>query len=150
MKILLADDEEDSRAAVADFLREAGYEVTEAKNGTEALALYKSEPFEMVLSDLRMPRLSGIGLLNEIRRMDRKPAPDVVLFTGQGDMESAIEALRLGAYDFVLKPLNIEELVSLTARIAEHQALLQENKVLRSNLRKIAWQSAGLDEVGFF
>ena len=150
MKILLADDEEDSRTVVAEFLREAGYEVVEAQNGTEALALYKADHFEMVLSDLRMPRLSGIGLLKEIRRMDRKPAPDVVLFTGQGDMESAIEALRLGAYDFVLKPLNVEELAALANRIAEHQSLLQENSVLRNNLRKIAWKSAGLDEAGFF
>lgn len=104
----------------------------------------------MVMSDLRMPRLSGIGLLKEIRRIGRKPAPDVVLFTGQGDMESAIEALHLGAYDFVLKPLNVEELAALTSRIAEHQSLLRENTALRNNLRKVALQSAGLDEVGFF
>jgi DNA-binding NtrC family response regulator len=150
VKILLADDEEDSRSSVADFLREAGHEVIEAKNGAEALSVYKAGIFEMVMSDLRMPRLSGIGLLKEIRRIDRSPAPDVVLFTGQGDMESAIEALHLGAYDFVLKPLNVNELAALTSRIDEHQSLLRENKVLRKNLRKIALQSAGLDEVGFF
>lgn len=150
MKILLADDEEDSRTAVANFLREAGYEVREAKNGAEALALYKTVPFEMVLSDLRMPQLSGIGLLNEIRGIGRKPAPDVVLFTGQGDMGSAIEALRLGAYDFVLKPLNIEEIVALTTRIAEHQSLLQENTALKDHLRTISRRSSGLDEIGFF
>ena len=130
MKILLADDDLDSRTAVAEFLRESGYEVTEANHGNEALALYKAGQYEMVLSDLRMPRLSGIGLLKELRKLDRKPAPDVVLFTGQGDMESAIEALRLGAYDFVLKPLNVEELAALVGRIAEHQALLNENKQL--------------------
>ena len=150
VKILLADDDTDIRTSVADFLREAGYEVREAQNGSEALALYKSGHYEMVMSDLRMPRLSGIGLLKEIRKINRKPAPDVVLFTGQGDMESAIEALRLGAYDFVLKPLNIEELASLTARIYEHQTLLNENSRLRSNLKKIAWKTAGLDEAGFF
>ena len=150
MRILLADDDLDSRTAVAEFLRESGYEVAEAKNGNEALALYKVGQYEMVLSDLRMPRLSGIGLLKELRKLDRKPAPDVVLFTGQGDMESAIEALRLGAYDFVLKPLNVEELAALAARIAEHQALLNENKQLRHNLKKIAWKTAGLDETGFF
>ena len=146
----MADDDLDSRTAVADFLRESGYEVAEANNGNEALALYKAGQYEMVLSDLRMPRLSGIGLLKELRKLDRKPAPDVVLFTGQGDMQSAIEALRLGAYDFVLKPLNVEELTALVARIAEHQALLSENKQLRHNLKKIAWKTAGLDETGFF
>jgi len=146
----LADDDLDSRTAVAEFLRESGYEVAEANNGNAALALYKAGQYEMVLSDLRMPRLSGIGLLKELRKLDRKPAPDVVLFTGQGDMQSAIEALRLGAYDFVLKPLNVEELTALVARIAEHQALLSENKQLRHNLKKIAWKTAGLDETGFF
>ena len=150
MRILLADDDDDSRSSVADFLREAGYEVSEAGNGIAALNLYKAERFEMVMTDLRMPRLSGIGLLKELRRIDRKPAPDVVLFTGEGDMESAIEALRLGAYDFVLKPLKVEELAALTSRIAEHQFLLQENAVLRNNLRTISWKSAGLDEAGFF
>lgn len=150
MNILLADDDHDSRTTVADFLREAGYHVQEADNGTDAMALYKSGHYEMVLSDLRMPKLSGIGLLKEIRRLDRKPAPDVVLFTGQGDMQSAIEALRLGAYDFVLKPLNVEELSALVGRIAEHQSLLRENTVLRDNLRKIARKSAGMDEAGFF
>ena len=150
MKILLADDDVDSRTAVAEFLRESGYLVTEADNGSDALAIYKTGQFEMVMSDLRMPRLSGIGLLKELRKLDRKPAPDVVLFTGHGDMQSAIEALRLGAYDFVLKPLNVEELAALVSRIAEHQALIAENRQLRHNLKKIARKTAGLDEIGFF
>ena len=150
MRILLADDDVDSRGTVAEFLRESGHTVTEAGNGSDALTIYRTGQFEMVMSDLRMPRLSGIGLLKELRKLDRKPAPDVVLFTGQGDMESAIEALRLGAYDFVLKPLNVEELAALVGRIAEHQALLSENKQLRRNLQKIARKSAGLDEAGFF
>ena len=150
LRILLADDDVDSRGTVAEFLRESGHTVTEAGNGSDALEIYRTGQFEMVMSDLRMPRCSGIGLLKELRKLDRKPAPDVVLFTGQGDMESAIEALRLGAYDFVLKPLNVEELAALVGRIAEHQALLSENKQLRRNLQKIARKSAGLDEAGFF
>ena len=150
LRILLADDDVDSRGAVAEFLRESGHTVTEAGNGSDALTIYRTGQFEMVMSDLRMPRCSGIGLLKELRKLDRKPAPDVVLFTGQGDMESAIEALRLGAYDFVLKPLNVEELAALVGRIAEHQALMSENKQLRRNLQKIARKSAGLDEAGFF
>ena len=150
LRILLADDDVDSRGTVAEFLRESGHTVTEAGNGSDALEIYRTGQFEMVMSDLRMPRCSGIGLLKELRKLDRKPAPDVVLFTGQGDMESAIDALRLGAYDFVLKPLNVEELAALVGRIAEHQALLSENKQLRRNLQKIARKSAGLDEAGFF
>ena len=149
LRILLADDDVDSRGAVAEFLRESGHTVTEAGNGSDALTIYRTGQFEMVMSDLRMPRLSGIGLLKELRKLDRKPAPDVVLFTGQGDMESAIEALRLGAYDFVLKPLNVEELAALVDRIAEHQALLAENRQLRRDLKKISRQSAGLDELVF-
>lgn len=149
MRILLADDDVDSRGTVAEFLRASGHTVTEAGNGSEALAIYRTGQFEMVMSDLRMPRCSGIGLLKELRKLDRRPAPDVVLFTGHGDMQSAIEALRLGAYDFVLKPLNVEELAALVDRIAEHQALLAENRQLRRDLKKISRQSAGLDELVF-
>ena len=149
MRILLADDDVDSRGTVAEFLRESGHAVTEANNGSDALAIYRTGQFEMVMSDLRMPRLSGIGLLKELRKLGRKPAPDVVLFTGHGDMQSAIEALRLGAYDFVLKPLNVEELAALVGRIAEHQALIAENRQLRRDLQKIARQSAGMDDMVF-
>ena len=167
MNILLVDDDARSRAGVAKFLWEMGHHVTECCDGEEAFAAYTAGNFPMVLSDIKMPKLSGIELLSRITALPGKNA-DVVLYTGHGDMNTAIQALRAGAYDYLLKPINVEELATITERIAEHQALLQENKVLTerfsdevqaateetrqevSRLKRALSQAAGLDNIGFF
>lgn len=167
MNILLVDDDARSRAGVAKFLCEMGHHVTECCNGEEALATYAAGSFPMVLSDIKMPKLSGIELLSHITALSGKQA-DVVLFTGHGDMETAIQALRAGAYDYLLKPINVEELAKITDRIAEHQSLLNENKALTerfndevqaateetrqelSRLKRALAQAAGLENIGFF
>lgn len=168
MYILLVDDEKDSRQWMAVFLRQLGHHVFECSNGEEALKTFGTRDFGMVLSDIKMPRMTGIELLQKISTMPAKPATDIVLFTGHGDMDSAITALRAGAYDYLLKPINIEELAVLTERIAEHQNLLQENKRLTNNfdnevktataetqrelssLKTIVAKSIGLGNVGVF
>lgn len=167
MNILLVDDDTGSRAGVAKFLLKMGHQVTECRDGEEALATYIAGDFPMVLSDIRMPKLSGLELLRRIVALPSKKA-DVVLFTGHGDMETAIEALRAGAYDYLLKPINVSELAAITDRIAEHQSLLRENKVLTerfseevraatedtrqelTRLKKIVLQANGLENIGFF
>jgi len=133
MYILLVDDDENSRQWIARFLRQMGHHVVECENGEDALDTFPSKDFGMVLSDIRMPGISGIELLQAISTKPGKPETDIVLFTGHGDMETAITALRAGAYDYLLKPINMEELAVLTERIAEHQALLRENKRLTTN-----------------
>lgn len=133
MHILLADDDKDSRTSVRDFLHEIGHQVTEADNGEAALELYKEGDFPMVLSDIKMPNMTGLELLRAISSLPSGIQTDVVLFTGYGDMETAIAALRAGAYDYLLKPINIEELAIITDKIAEHQDLLRENKALAEN-----------------
>ncbi|HMM20121.1 MAG TPA: sigma-54 dependent transcriptional regulator [Selenomonadales bacterium] len=168
MKILLVDDDADSRAGVAEFLGEMGHEVTECADGEQALAAYISGDYPMVMSDIKMPRMSGIELLRRITDSAGEKTADVVLFTGHGDMETAIEALRAGAYDYLLKPINVAELAVITDRIAEHQSLLRENKVLTerfsdevraateetqkelSRLKQLVSQAAGLGNIGFF
>ena len=168
MNILLADDDADSRAGVAEFLRELGHNIIECGDGAEALATYQAGDFPMVLSDIKMPRLSGLELLERITAQTGEKPADVVLFTGHGDMATAIAALRAGAYDYLLKPINVTELAVLVGRIAEHQALLRENRTLTekfteevaaataeskleiARLRGLAMQAAGLDRVGFF
>lgn len=167
MNILLVDDDARSRVGVAKFLWEMGHHVTECCDGEEALAAYKAGEFPMVLSDIKMPNLSGIELLSQISAIAEKKA-DVVLFTGHGDMNTAIQALRAGAYDYLLKPIKVEELAAITERIAEHQALLRENTVLTerfahevqaataetrqelSRLKRTLNESAGLENIGFF
>ncbi|HML87969.1 MAG TPA: sigma-54 dependent transcriptional regulator [Methylomusa anaerophila] len=167
MNILLVDDDARSRAGVAKFLWEMGHHVTECCDGEEAWATYTASAFPMVLSDIKMPRLSGIELLSRITALPGRKA-DVVLFTGHGDMTTAIQALRAGAYDYLLKPINVEELATITDKVAEHQALLYENKVLTerfsdevqaateetrqelSRLKRALSQAAGLENIGFF
>jgi two-component system, NtrC family, response regulator AtoC len=167
MNILLVDDDAGSRAGVAKFMTEMGHVVTQCRDGEEGLTVYKAGDFPMVLSDIKMPKLSGIELLKAITALPGKKA-DVVLFTGHGDMGTAIQALRAGAYDYLLKPINVEELAAITDRIAEHQLLIRENRVLTerfsdevqaateetrqemSRLRKMVLKTIGLENVGFY
>ncbi len=168
MYILLVDDDENSRQWIARFLRQMGHQVVECETGEDALTVFPNKDFGMVLSDIRMPGISGIELLQTLFNRPVKPETDIVLFTGHGDMETAITALRSGAYDYLLKPINMEELAVLTERIAEHQTLLRENKRLTSNfesevntataetrkelseLKTIMARSVGLGNIGIF
>ncbi len=130
MNILLVEDDIDSRIALAKFLRHLGHYVKEAENGLDALSIFGESNFHMVLADIKMPKMSGIELLKKISSTYRNREVVVVLFTGHGDLESAIEALRAGAYDYLLKPINIKELAVLLGRIAEQLYLKEENSLL--------------------
>jgi len=130
MEILLVDDDRHSREAVAWFLREQEHTVTECDNAEEALAIWKKADYPFVLSDIQMPGMSGIELAKAITEQPDSWRTDVVLFTGFGDMKTAVAALRAGAYDYLLKPVDAQELAAIALRVSEHQALLRENKEL--------------------
>jgi len=130
MRILLVDDERASRDAVKWFLKSQEHEVTECVNGEEALAKVVAGDFPMVLSDIRMPGMSGTELAVAIKQLPNSWRTDIVLFTGHGDIQSAVSALRAGVYDYMQKPVDAKELASVIERIAEHQALLRENRTL--------------------
>lgn len=167
MNILLVDYDTDSRAGVAGFLREMGHHVTERVDVEAAYATYTAGAFSMVLTDIKMPAMLGKDLLHRITALPGEKA-DVVLFTNYDDRGAAVDILREGAYDYLLKPVNVIELAAITDRIAEHHSLLRENKVLTERfgeevqaataetrrevlrLRKVLSQTAGLDNVGFF
>ncbi|HMM22057.1 MAG TPA: sigma-54 dependent transcriptional regulator [Selenomonadales bacterium] len=134
MNILIVDDDKASREAAGWFLRNRGHKVTECSSGAEALALVSANDFPMILSDIKMPGMTGLELLTAIKGLPGGWRTDIVLFTGYGDMQSAIQALRSGAYDYILKPVDAQELAATAERIAEHQALLRENKYLAENL----------------
>jgi two-component system response regulator AtoC len=121
MKILLVDDENRSRSHIAQFLRKLGHHVVEAGDGTEALELINKQDFNMLLTDNRMPRMSGLELLQELSLLPVANKVDKVLFTAYADMDSSIAAIRAGAFDYLLKPLDIDELVKTTERVARHQ-----------------------------
>jgi DNA-binding NtrC family response regulator len=129
MNVLLVDDDFSSLDSLNDFLGDlAGHQVTQCGNGEEALRHFESMPYHMVLTDLCMPGMTGIELLSRIKTLPQGHTSDVVIMTGFGDMQSAIEALRAGAYDYLQKPIVIEELVAIVKRITEHQSLLAENR----------------------
>ncbi|WP_372751495.1 sigma-54-dependent transcriptional regulator [Labilibaculum sp.] len=134
MKILIVDDDISSGTAVAEFIEEQlSYSIHLCHNGEEAYNVLKNEDFQMVISDMRMPGISGLDLLKKIKLLPNGNQIEVVIMTGFGDMESSIEALRGGAYDYLLKPVNIEELAILIERVAEKIKIKEENKDLKEN-----------------
>lgn len=133
MNILLVDDENRSRSHVAQFLRKLGHHVVEAGNGKEALDLINQQDFNLLLTDNRMPRMSGLELLQELSLLPVASKVDKVLFTAYADMDSSIAAIRAGAFDYLLKPLDIDELVKTTERVARHQEEIR-GKVIKQEL----------------
>lgn len=132
MRILLIDDDPLSLEAISRFLtQQLGHDVTECEDGLEALKLYETNPFPMVISDIRLPGIDGIQLAGAIKKIPGSQFTDIVLITGYASMNSAIRALRAGAYDYLLKPIDVEELASIVERVIEHLALLKENTDLR-------------------
>src|SRR6516165_5888501 len=130
--ILVVDDDESLRRVTQLQLEEAGYSVVTASNGGEALALVEAENPALVITDLKMPGLSGLELLAKIR--DSYPEISVVLITAYGTVQTAVEAMKAGAYDYITKPIDYEELVLVVNRAMEHHQLLEEVRGLRVSL----------------
>jgi DNA-binding NtrC family response regulator len=132
MTVLVVDDD----AAVAEFCRQvlsqAGHTVLMVKSGREALAALDEHEVDVVLSDVRMPGMDGVDLLRSIA--PRKGAPDVVLMTGFASISSAVEAIRLGAYDYLVKPFVADQLETTLQRLAELRAVRAEIQMLRLQL----------------
>src|SRR5439155_471493 len=131
-KILVVDDE----AAILRLLKEAlsqwGYQVTGASSGAEALQALRGDMFDAVITDIRMPDMNGLELLKEIKRHDE--SVEVVVMTGYPTIASAVEALKVGAFDYLSKPLLLDELRHLMARMTERRFLRGEVHSLRAHL----------------
>lgn len=132
MRILLIDDDPGIRESLGEALEDFGHHVTCAASAEEGLDLCEDSPFPLVITDMRMPGKSGLELLTQLKKNPKTTQCDVVILTGHGDLESAVRALRSGAYDYVNKPINARELAAVVERSAEHQALLEENRELTS------------------
>ncbi|HLY09718.1 MAG TPA: sigma-54 dependent transcriptional regulator [Planctomycetota bacterium] len=131
-RILLIDDEAILRDAAAEALRRAGHAVDAFDSGRPALDAFAQSGYDLVISDLRMPGMDGVAVLEEARRL----APDVpfIIVTAFGTVETAVGAMKKGAYDFIIKPYKLEELEALAARALEHRLLSVENEVLRTRV----------------
>ncbi|HEU4881652.1 MAG TPA: sigma-54 dependent transcriptional regulator [Longimicrobium sp.] len=149
MRILVVDDERAIRFSLAELLESDGHDVREAEHAPAALAALDEAPADLVLSDLTMPAMDGLALLEEVRA--RHPATLFVLVTAHGDERTAVRALREGAYDYVPKPFDNEEIRALVRRAREVLSLRAENARLRRELagefRGLIGDSAALREV---
>lgn len=130
--VLVVDDERDLRDSLGKVLRKEGYLVLLAESGEAALEILSTKHVDLVLTDLRLPQMSGMDLLRYIKR--QWPDVEVLVLTAYGTIEGAVEAMRAGAYDFVTKPLKRAELLQAIRRAAERQALALENRYLREQL----------------
>jgi two-component system response regulator PilR (NtrC family) len=128
LAVLVVDDEVELRRNLEDLLREEGHAVTTAASGAEAIAALEAQPFELVITDIRMPPPDGLELLRIIRQ--RWPGIEVVLLTAFADREDAREALRRGALDYLEKPYKEFEMTVRVARVAERRRLLRERELL--------------------
>ena len=128
--ILVAEDEEITLKHLTNTLRAEGYVVDAAKDGSEALKKFESRHPDVVIADIKMPGLSGLELLAKIK--DTRPETEVIIMTGFGSIGSAIEAMKKGAYDYITKPFELDELVIKVKKISEQKALRRENAALKS------------------
>jgi two-component system NtrC family response regulator len=131
-RVLVVDDEPAQLELVSGFLVKRGFEVVTADSGQAALACYRNQPVDAVLTDQKMPGLSGLELLEGIRRID--PEAAVIVMTAYGTIEDAVAAIRHGAADYLTKPVNLEELLHRLQQVRDRQRLVRENRELREAL----------------
>src|ERR1700723_4618366 len=135
-RILVVDDEEPIRDIVSAMLTSAGYACKQASSGIEALAVLSfGQEFELMLSDLMMADLDGIGLLE--RTKEKYPDMPVVMVTAVHDISVALAAIRNGAYDYLLKPFEREQLLNMVSRALENRRLKVENRTYQTNLESL-------------
>jgi DNA-binding NtrC family response regulator len=129
IRVLVVDDERPTRLLMERELPRAGFRVTTAESGEEALATIRTQDFDVILLDLRMPGIGGMEALRRIR--ESEATAEVVILTGHPDVDTAIAAMKLGAYDYLTKPFKLAELEQVLCRAAERKHLQQENQALR-------------------
>jgi len=130
--ILIVDDDHGHRTMLRTLLKGWGYSVDEADDGSTAVDMVKEGPYDLILMDIRMIRVSGLEALVKIKAIN--PAIPIIIMTAYSSVESAVEALKTGAYDYMTKPLDFDELKITISRAMDHTRLREENRLLRENL----------------
>ncbi len=135
-KILVVDDEQSMREFLEICLRRAGHDVTTAKSASEAVARGRATAFDVVLTDLRMPGGDGLSLLETIKKAGSSPdqSPEVILVTAYATKETALAAMKQGAYDYLTKPFQVDEINAVIGRALEKRALVAQNLALRDQI----------------
>ena len=133
-KILVIDDERSIRNTLKDILGFEGYSVEVAENGLTGLELVKMTDFDIILCDIKMPEMDGIEVLEKI--LELKPETTVVMISGHGNIDTAVEAIKKGAYDFIVKPLDLNRLLITIRNAGDKTVLVKETKVLKQKISK--------------
>ena len=131
-KILVVDDDDLSRGYLSEALQRNGYSVDNASDGQEAVGLTDKQSYDMIFLDMRMPRMGGMKVLERVKKTSKETT--VVIMTAYGSIESAVEAMQKGAYDYIIKPFSVDNIELLLKRVQERQKLIDENKYWRSKL----------------
>src|SRR3954464_11045361 len=129
-RILIVDDQDVIRDSLAATLARQGHEVVAATDGPGALTKISSSRFELMISDLKMPKMTGTELLAEVKKI--RPELPVIMMTAFATVQTAVEAMKLGAYDYIQKPFDGDEIKHLVDRTPGHTRLIRENAVLRT------------------
>ena len=152
-KILIIDDERGIRNTLKEILADEGHEVEVAENGKQGLEMAQAKAYDLIFSDIKMPEMDGMEVLKALK----EPTPDpslkggeaesietpIVMITGHGDVETAVQALKLGAYDFLVKPLDLNRILITTKNALESKSLKQETKQLRKRVANKGMQMIG-------
>jgi DNA-binding NtrC family response regulator len=152
-KILVIDDERSIRNTLKEILEFEGYTVEVAENGRIGLDMALGNKYDLIYTDIKMPELDGMEVLQNYRKTIQENGGEeapVVMISGHGTVETAVEALKMGAYDFIVKPLDLNRLLVTTQRALEHKSLVQETKVLRKKIsarNKMVGESAAIEHV---
>ncbi|HEX2881712.1 MAG TPA: response regulator, partial [Polyangiaceae bacterium] len=133
-RVLVVDDEENIRVVLRTLLRRHGYEVETAASGDEALAMVESFGPDVVLTDVRMPKMGGLDLLSTLKAKGSEAT--LIVMSAYGNLDQAIDAMKAGAYDYIQKPFKPDEVVLALRKAEERELLRRENQALRAEIRK--------------
>ena len=141
-KLLIIDDERGIRNTLREILTDEGHEVEVAENGKQGLEMAQAKTFDLIYSDIKMPEMDGLEVLKALKNSEKDENGDatlngetpIVMISGHGDVETAVQALKAGAYDFLIKPLDLNRILITTKNALESKSLKQETKQLRKKV----------------
>lgn len=133
-KILIIDDEKSIRNTLKEILSYEGYDVSEAPDGAEGIKLAEKDKFDIILSDIKMPKMDGIEVLEKLQEIT--PETPVVMISGHGNIETAVEAIRKGAFDYISKPLDLNRMLVTIRNAMDRSTLVKETKTLKRKIYK--------------
>jgi len=144
MRILVVDDEARQRELLTEYFNKNGHRARAAENGQHALELLNDEGAESAFVDMRMPKMDGMAFIQ--KSMELYPDLAIVVMTAYGTIESAVKAMKAGAFDYLLKPIDLEHIQLILAKIEEKQRLISENRLLKRKLEQVDMQTGMIGE----